>query len=108
MPILVGLTKFKMKNSSQFQRLRAEYQKLISVTAELTSGLEEVARARLDKEGGEVIMMMVLVMMMLIVMLVMVMEESVRCLIQFKFSLFIFTSVVIPISNFYFYTLNLQ
>ena len=36
------------------------------MTAELTSGLEEVARARLDKEGGEVMMLVMLVMMVLL------------------------------------------
>ena len=64
----------------QFQRLRAEYQKLISVTAELTSGLEEVARARLDKEGGEVMM---LVMLLLIIRL----ERSEGILPRFNFTI---------------------
>jgi hypothetical protein len=36
------------------QRLRAEYRKLIGVTAELTAGLEEVARARLGGAPGGV------------------------------------------------------
>ena len=54
----------------QFQRLRAEYQKLISVTAELTSGLEEVARARLDKEGGEVMMMVMMAMMTMLLLII--------------------------------------
>ena len=39
------------------------------MTAELTSGLEEVARARLDKEGGEVMMMMMIMMMMMMMMM---------------------------------------
>ena len=36
------------------------------MTAELTSGLEEVARARLDKEGGEVMMLVMVVLLLII------------------------------------------
>ena len=40
------------------------------MTAELTSGLEEVARARLDKEGGEVMMMVMMAMMMMLLLII--------------------------------------
>ena len=40
------------------------------MTAELTSGLEEVARARLDKEGGEVMMLVMMVVMMMLLLII--------------------------------------
>ena len=51
-PTQLNIVKNQYANLLQnHQRLRQEYQKLISVTAELTSGLGGVAQARVGQEG---------------------------------------------------------